>query len=759
MDPNIDVAFIAAGQDAVIFAAAMDTNSMPTLNASTAVRAMVGGIVYDCIHCNGKGYIRIIPNIQGTFEEGIVGIPYFNDSVYATNEVGPYSWTYTGTIPPGLELEINNTSKERLYHFYMSGTPTEAGIYNFTITVSDNGNDTATKDFSVHIHNMLIKDSIETGRIGLSYSADLRLEGGIAPFTAQVVSGNLPPGLALMATDSEDRFMISGIPEHDGIYKFTVEFTDTEGKAESADLAITIHPIAVEVSADSAERVGTPYSGILSPTGGTVPFSWNVIRGFLPPGLSLKASGDEVVIDGTPTKEGTYAFTVEIADSKGNKTEKNISISVNTLCIEGNLKADENNNQCISGSVKATYGNAPYSWTVIGGFLPPGIVLAASGDKAELSGYSVSADTYNFTLQVTDAAGNKAEKDFTVSVGGVDYNGMYISEAQRSSHSSFDNYYFDFIGGRPPYKWSIAAGGIPYDFKAESYTAGVKVWGFKSVFSLEAYLYHRNNTFVLKAVDADGRYAYKKYNIVINDSNVTQVGLTMDDVQIPDNDPIISSNIPDAYEGEPYSAVIKVLNGDAPCTWSADIYGLPEGLSLSFSDSETNPGSGLTGRYAHITGTPKEGGCYGAFTLKVKDANDNTDARLFSFKVVQKPSVAGIFPDAVAGAEYTAFIRGLGGLQSESRPYKWDVNCDNYPEGLSFVESGDKVVISGTPSEAGEYTLKASVTDSENHESAARTFVLTVTKTKVYSNIPSLAEINDSFREKLWAETGTAPYS
>jgi iron transport multicopper oxidase len=59
-----------------------------------------------------------------------------------------------------------------------------------------------------------------------------------------------------------------------------------------------------------------PYSTTLGATGGDPPYTWRMVvnSGRLPPGLHLdKPSG---TISGTPTKSGTYPFTVEVQDTK-----------------------------------------------------------------------------------------------------------------------------------------------------------------------------------------------------------------------------------------------------------------------------------------------------------------------------------------------------------------------------------------------------------------------------------------------------------
>ncbi len=50
----------------------------------------------------------------------------------------------------------------------------------------------------------------------------------------------------------------------------------------------------------------------MTASGGTPPYSFSVVAGGLPPGLSLSPAG---VINGTPTNGGAYTFSVQAADS------------------------------------------------------------------------------------------------------------------------------------------------------------------------------------------------------------------------------------------------------------------------------------------------------------------------------------------------------------------------------------------------------------------------------------------------------------
>jgi putative Ig domain-containing protein/matrixin/fibronectin type III domain protein/Ig-like domain-containing protein len=64
---------------------------------------------------------------------------------------------------------------------------------------------------------------------------------------------------------------------------------------------------------------GVPYSQQLSATGGSPPYTWSLISGALPAGLSLSSSG---LISGTPTVGGGYSFTVMVRDSHNSTASK-----------------------------------------------------------------------------------------------------------------------------------------------------------------------------------------------------------------------------------------------------------------------------------------------------------------------------------------------------------------------------------------------------------------------------------------------------
>ena len=86
------------------------------------------------------------------------------------------------------------------------------------------------------------------------------------------------------------------------------------------------YSIIITLVYPSAAKVGTAYKLTLSANGGIAPYTWRLLYGALPPGLSLDFSTG--IISGIPTTLGTYQFSVRTIDSNGVSSGSNITIYV-----------------------------------------------------------------------------------------------------------------------------------------------------------------------------------------------------------------------------------------------------------------------------------------------------------------------------------------------------------------------------------------------------------------------------------------------
>jgi hypothetical protein len=86
----------------------------------------------------------VITNQSDTLSPGVVGEFYCCGNLFADGGVPDYTWTLvSGELPPGLEL---SESPGRI-----TGTPTTAGTFSFTVRVTDSRGAFAERPFSITI--------------------------------------------------------------------------------------------------------------------------------------------------------------------------------------------------------------------------------------------------------------------------------------------------------------------------------------------------------------------------------------------------------------------------------------------------------------------------------------------------------------------------------------------------------------------------------------------------------------------------------
>lgn len=392
------------------------------------------------------------PTITGTPGNGMVGTAY-TTTLVAAGGTPPLTLSLAGgTLPPGLTFDPATG--------VISGTPTTAGPYNFTVQLTDSSSvpNTVTAAETIVISPVplsLATSSLPGGQVGVAYSATISVTGGTAPYSCTIASGNLPAGL-ILGSDC----LVSGTPTTAGTATFSITATDSSNPqlTTTGSETIVVAPAALQLTMTSLPNgtVNVPYTATIGVSGGTAPYACIITTGTLPDGLMLNGC----TVSGTPTAAGTSTVTVSVTDagSPQETTSGPESITINASGAELTVSTlpDGTVNVPYAATITTTGGTSPYSCVITG--LPAG--LTASG--CTVTGTPTTAGTSTATVQVTDSShpsiSTTAQDTLTIAdAGSLSLTGTLPNATVGAAYSQS----LTATGGTTPYTYSITAGSLP----------------------------------------------------------------------------------------------------------------------------------------------------------------------------------------------------------------------------------------------------------------------------------------------------------
>ena len=260
----------------------------------------------------------------------------------------PYILVQSGVLPTGVTFNASTGA--------LSGTPTEAGAFAFTITATDGTGGvpaTVSTNYVLQVNAPTLSmapGSLPAGIGGTPYSQALAASGGIAPYSYTVSAGALPAGMSLSGDG-----LLSGTSTLAGTFNFTATASDSTGGTAATvsvaySLVITAPTITLAPAALPNGVRAVAYTQQLSASGGTAPYTFAVTAGALPAGLTLTGAG---ALAGTPTTAGSSGFTVTATDSLGYS-----GVTVSTMVVAEQLPV-------ANPDVATTLGTAPSTINVV----------------------------------------------------------------------------------------------------------------------------------------------------------------------------------------------------------------------------------------------------------------------------------------------------------------------------------------------------------------------------------------------------------
>ena len=348
----------------------------------------------------------------------------YTAQLVATGGSAPYAWELTGTLPKGLILSSSGE---------ISGTPTQTGVFPFTVQTTDGSSPplTTTDSLSLTVTGSLriTTPSLPDPIVDEPYTATLSVTGGTGPYTWSLGTGStLPTGLTLdPLTGVISGTALSTTPTTPTPAPITFVVTDTGPPVQTTSQALSLivgQSLSFSMPAPTDAVIGQSYSLTpLSPSGGSGEYLW-AESGTLPDGLTF--SSETGTISGTVSATATpkaYPFQLTLKDATKGVQPQSDQLSITVVNpLSGSLSYNWTGtfNTAFSQTVQPTGGQGPYSFASTG-TLPSWLSLdattgvvsgtpdaqcsGATATTAEPGQFTCPTGSYSFSVKVTDQLG------------------------------------------------------------------------------------------------------------------------------------------------------------------------------------------------------------------------------------------------------------------------------------------------------------------------------------------------------------------
>jgi hypothetical protein len=487
---------------------------------------------------------------------------------------------------------------------------------------------------------------------------------------------------------------------------FTYTATNSAGTSAPATVTVTVSPPTITVNPTTLPNpvTGIFYSRTVSASGGTGPFTYSVVPGTLPDGLSINASSG--VISGTPTGAGPSTFTVTALDSSTGNGPYPGTRAYSVTTVPPNPPVAN----AASATVAYNSTNNPVTLSITGG-APTSVAVGtqAGNGTATASGMSISYTPTNgyfgpdsFTYTATNDDGTSAPATVTITVNPPPPVANAVTAPAVAFNSSNNPITLNITGGVPT---SVAVG-----TQASNGTATAS--GTSITYTPSAG-YHGPDSFTYTATNAGGTSTPATVSITVN---------------------------PAAPIANPVSATVAANSTNNPITLNIT-GGPPASVAAPGAPSHgTVSAVGTT-----ITYTPTAG-YSGADSFTYTASNDTGTSTPATVSVTVTRPTLTLSAIATTGTAATTVYSSTITASLGTAPYEFEFTSGALPTGLTLDPNSG--AITGTPAAVGPFNFTVTATDLYG-ATGSQAYTITI-------NAPTVAITSPATGALPGATTGTA---
>jgi hypothetical protein len=469
---------------------------------------------------------------------------------------------------------------------------------------------------------------------------------------------------------------------------------------DTNNVSLCCEPIAL--SSLSNGTAGTPYSSVITATGGMPPYTFEVIEGIAPTGNQCGHFEFAVMATDKFGCHGVRKYAVDIKSAIDFVPD---TLPPATACVYYEQKFDGIN------------GIAPYKFI---GTPPAGLRLTSNG---LLSGTPAAAGTYSFTVCITDSAGCTFTRTYTLLV-----NPNVLTIAPSTVLPGI-------VG--VPYLQTFTPSGCPGPFTC---TINPLPLGFTF---LNCTLLGTSTTattydFAVSATDPSGSAGTNSYRLQFNCAPIT----------------VTTTLLPDGVTGTFYTTQLQATSIVGP----AYTFAIAPGSSVP-------PGFAPLAADGTLSGTPTTPGPFNFFVIATDRYGCSSNPQEVEINILTVPIgpncqpltlSPSTVPDGILGVAYPPTqITATGG----TGPYTFTVSSGTLPPGLGLPGG----LLSGIPTATGAYCATILGMDPQGCiGTITYSIIINPAPCPVISLSPTIlppAVVNDPYMVMLTAAGGTAPYT